>query len=145
MKMDSIGEPMDQHCPRRPGAVRLLAVDHGSGVPSDLLEALAGQGLEVLSAGDSVDDGLRQALMVSPDLILLPFGDDGVLKFLAALDYMRSADFSPFVVLIADGDHGPVLESCERFSRLSVIPRERIGDRLVPHLLRLARQVGGED
>lgn len=138
MKLEMIMDWMqlDQPLPPDLPAARLLLVDCADLLP----EALPPRELEIMSVSADLDDALRQAMMGSPDIIVLRFSGDQVLEFLHALDYMRNASFSPYVVVIAGDDYGAVLEQCDRYYRVSVIPSSSAPRQLPPHLLRLARQ-----
>jgi hypothetical protein len=132
---------MDEPVPAQVAAVRLLCVDGSGFAANDLLDAAAALGLEAMSLARSLDDALRQAFMGLPGIIVVPYAGDQVLEFLRALDCMRSSSFSPYVVLVTDDDHGAVLEKCEDFYRVSVLPLARVSQQLLPHLLRIAREI----
>lgn len=122
-------------------AVRLLCVNGSGMIPHALLGDVVREGIEIVGITESLDDALRQAIMASPDIIVVPYVGDQVLEFLRAIEHMRDASFSPYVVLVADQDHGTVLEKCDGFYRISVLPRARAPQQLIPHLLRIAGQV----
>jgi hypothetical protein len=122
-------------------AVRLLCVDTRGQVPRGVLDAAAAAGIDVIGVTASFDDALRQTFMGFPHIIVLPYVGDQVLAFMRAVDHMRSGDFSPYVVVVADDDHGAVLEECEGFYRVSVLPRARVSQQLLPHLLRIAGEL----
>ena len=123
---------------------RLLCVDGSGFAARELLDAAAEVGIETMSLASGLDDALRQALMGSPNIIVMPYVGDQVLQFLRAIEFMRATGFSPYVVLVADGDHGAVLEKCEGFYRISVLPLARVSQQLLPHLLRIAREIAPE-
>jgi hypothetical protein len=122
-------------------AVRLLCVNGSGLIPHALLGDIVREGIEVIGITDSLDDALRHAIMASPDIILVPYVGDQVLEFLRAIEHMRDSSFSPYIVLVAEQDHGAVLERCEGFYRISVLPSSRVPRQLIPHLLRIADQV----
>jgi hypothetical protein len=123
---------------------RLLCVEGSGFAARELLDAAAEVGIETMSLAPSIDDALRQALMGSPNIIVVPYFGDQVLQFLRAIEFMRATGFSPYVVLVADEDHGAVLEKCEGFCRISVLPLARVSQQLLPHLLRIAREIAPE-
>lgn len=122
-------------------AIRLLFVDGGGVVPHSVLGDVAREGFEVIGVTETLDGALRHAMMGSPEIIVVPYLGDHALDFLRAIEHMRDASFSPYIVLVTDQDHGAVLEKCDGFYRISVLPGDRVTRQLIPHLLRIAAQI----
>lgn len=79
---------------------RLLAIAlQACQPPVDLARLAAQPGLDWIGHAADCDDGLRQALMTYPDIIVLPWAALS-LKLLRALVDLRSPRFAPLVVMI---------------------------------------------
>lgn len=67
--------------------------------PVDLARLAAQPGLDWIGHATDCDDGLRQALMTYPDVIVLPWAALSM-KLLRALVDLRSPRFAPLVVMV---------------------------------------------
>ena len=82
--------------------IRLLTVALHGGKPTlDHAELAALPGFELIGDADDYDDGLRQALMCSPDVIILPWSA-ATPDLLRAIVHLRSERCSPLVAILAD-------------------------------------------
>ncbi len=82
--------------------IRLLTVALHRGNPAlDLTGLAALPGFELIGDASDCDDGLRQAIMHCPDVIILPWSA-ATPELLRALVHLRSEPCSPLVAVVAD-------------------------------------------
>jgi hypothetical protein len=87
--------------------IRLLTVALNRGNPAlDLAGLAALPGFELVGDASDCDDGLRQALMHCPDVILLPWSA-ATPELLRAIVHLRGGRGSPLVAVLTDAAAPP--------------------------------------
>ena len=82
--------------------IRLLTVAlHGSNPVLDLTDLAATPGFELIGDASDCDDGLRQAIMHCPDVVILPWSA-ATPELLRAIVHLRGKSSSPLVAIVAD-------------------------------------------
>lgn len=119
-------------------SIRVLTVGMQKGNPAlNLAEFATIPGIELIGNAHDCDDGLRQTLMTSPDVIVLPWNAPA-LKLLRALAHLRNERYSP-VVVIATGVATPpdIFTVCED---MAILGAERLDAQLAERLVALLNQ-----
>ncbi|MCP5196956.1 MAG: hypothetical protein H6974_09255 [Gammaproteobacteria bacterium] len=91
--------------------LRLLAVTPPEGYPRlDMTQLACHKAMKLVGIATDCNEGLRLTLMTYPDVIVLPWSTAAV-KLLQALDHLRSAHFSPQIVVVVK-ESSTLLEDC---------------------------------